>query len=190
MDVYRGTVAKLLDQGDAYPCYCTEEELRQRREAALKRGEPSGYDGKCRDPEVRAAFEAEGRVAAIRFKMPDREHVLHDLVKGEIRWGPGHLRDFVLMRSDGTPVFLLAVAVDDMCVHRFPIANTSSPLRTSRTCVPSSVTILGRRSASSSSARAGVQSSITRPGPGRAGACWKISSRPTRRTFPRRRHRG
>jgi glutamyl-tRNA synthetase len=114
MDVYRGTVARLLDQGDAYPCYCTEEELKQRREAALARGEPSGYDGKCRDPQVRAAFEAEGRVAAIRFKMPDREHVLHDLVKGEIRWGPGHLRDFVLMRSDGTPVFLLAVAVDDM----------------------------------------------------------------------------
>ena len=114
MDVYRGTVAQLLDQGDAYRCYCTEEELKQRREAALRRGEPSGYDGKCRDPEVRAAFEAEGRAAAIRFRMPDREHVLHDLVKGEIRWAPGHLRDFVLMRSDGTPVFLLAVAVDDM----------------------------------------------------------------------------
>ena len=114
MDIYRDTVARLMEQGDAYPCYCTEEELRERREAAKVRGEPSGYDGKCRDPHVRAAFEAEGRPAAIRFLMPDREHVLHDLVKGEVRWAPGHLRDFVLMRSDGTPVFLLAVAVDDM----------------------------------------------------------------------------
>ncbi|HEY8117440.1 MAG TPA: glutamate--tRNA ligase, partial [Actinomycetota bacterium] len=114
MHVYTGTVERLLEQGDAYRCYCTEEELKQRREAAQARGEPSGYDGKCRDPGVRAAFEAEGRPAAIRFEMPEGEHVLHDLVKGEIRWAPGHLRDFVLMRSDGTPVFLLAVAVDDM----------------------------------------------------------------------------
>jgi glutamyl-tRNA synthetase len=114
MNVYTGTVERLLEQGNAYRCYCTEEELRERREAALARGEPSGYDGKCRDPDVRAAFEAKGRPTAIRFEMPDREHVLHDLVKGEVRWAPGHFRDFVLMRSDGTPVFLLAVAVDDM----------------------------------------------------------------------------
>jgi glutamyl-tRNA synthetase len=46
--------------------------------------------------------------------MPEREHVVDDLVKGEVRWGRGQLRDFVLMRSDGTPVFLLAVAVDDL----------------------------------------------------------------------------
>ena len=114
MDVYRETVERLLEQDDAYRCYCTEEELKERRASALARGEPSGYDGKCRDPGVRAAFEAEGRTSVIRFRMPEREHVLKDLVKGEIRWGPGMLRDFVLMRSDGSPVFLLAVAVDDM----------------------------------------------------------------------------
>jgi glutamyl-tRNA synthetase len=114
MDVYREAVERLLKQEDAYPCYCTAGELKERREAAVARGEPSGYDGKCRDRQVRAAFEAEGRRAAIRFKMPEREHVLHDLVKGEVRWAPGHFRDFVLVRSDDTPVFQLAVAVDDM----------------------------------------------------------------------------
>ena len=114
MDVYRAIVERLLEQGDAYRCYCTSEEIKERSDAAQARGEPSGYDGRCRDPEVRAAFEAEGRTAAIRFRMPEREHVLHDLVKGEIRWSPGQLRDFVLMRSDGSPLFLLAVAVDDM----------------------------------------------------------------------------
>jgi glutamyl-tRNA synthetase len=114
MDIYRETTETLLSQGDAYRCYCTEEELRERRAAAQARGEASGYDGRCRDPEVRAAFDREGRPSAIRFKMPEREHVLRDLVKGEVRWAPGQLRDFVLMRSDGTPVFLLAVAVDDM----------------------------------------------------------------------------
>jgi glutamyl-tRNA synthetase len=116
MDLYRDTIERLRTQGDAYPCYCTETELEERRAAAMARGEPPGYDGRCRTltEEQRAAFEAEGRPAAIRFAMPDREHVVHDLVKGEVRWGPGQLRDFVLMRSDGTPVFLLAVAVDDL----------------------------------------------------------------------------
>jgi glutamyl-tRNA synthetase len=119
MEVYRETVERLRGQGDAYPCYCTEAELEQRREAAMARGEPPGYDGRCRtltDAE-RAAYEAEGRPAAIRFVMPEGEHVVQDLVKGEVRWGPGHLRDFVLMRSDGTPVFLLAVAVDDFLME-------------------------------------------------------------------------
>ncbi len=117
MDIYRETTERLLAQGDAYRCYCTADELDERRKAALARGEPPGYDGMCRDPEVRAAFEAEGRPSVIRFVMPDREHVVHDLVKGEVRWGRGQLRDFVLVRSDGTPVFLLAVAVDDLLME-------------------------------------------------------------------------
>ena len=117
LGIYREMTERLLSQGDAYPCYCTEGELEERRAAALARGEAPGYDGKCRDPEVRKAFEAEGRTAAIRFTMPEREHVVHDLVKGEVRWPPGQLRDFVIVRSDGSPVFLLAVAVDDMLME-------------------------------------------------------------------------
>lgn len=117
MEVYREMTERLLSQGDAYRCYCTEGELEERRTAALVRGEPPGYDGTCRDPEVRAAFEAEGRSAVVRFVMPYREHVVRDLVKGEVRWGAGQLRDFVLLRSDGTPVFLLAVAVDDLLMQ-------------------------------------------------------------------------
>ena len=116
MEIYRETVERLRTQGDAYACYCTESELEQRRTAAMARGEPPGYDGRCRTltERERAEFEAEGRPAAIRFAMPEAEHVVHDLVKGEVRWASGQLRDFVLMRSDGTPVFLLAVAVDDL----------------------------------------------------------------------------
>lgn len=116
MDTYREMAHRLLAQGDAYRCYCTEEELEERRREALARGEAPGYDGRCRTltGAERAAFEAGGRPSALRFHMPEREHVVHDLVKGEVRWAPGELRDFVLMRSDGSPVFLLAVAVDDM----------------------------------------------------------------------------
>jgi glutamyl-tRNA synthetase len=119
LDVYREMAARLLESGHAYPCYCTEAELQERRKAAMERGEPPGYDGRCRTltSEERAAFEAEGRPAAIRFVMPEREWVVQDLVKGEVRFAPGQLRDFVLVRSDGSPVFLLAVAVDDMLME-------------------------------------------------------------------------
>lgn len=115
MDVYRETTRRLLTQDDAYPCYCTDEELDERRKAALARGQTPGND-RCRDITAaeRAAFEAEGRPHAVRFRMPEREWVTQDLVKGEVRWAPGYLKDFVLLRSDGSPVFLLAVAVDDM----------------------------------------------------------------------------
>ncbi|HZD17305.1 MAG TPA: glutamate--tRNA ligase [Actinomycetota bacterium] len=116
MAIYARSVERLLAQADAYRCYCTEEELEERRKAAIARGEPPGYDGRCRNltEAERAAFETEGRPSAIRFAMPEREHVVQDLVKGEVRWAPGQLRDFVLMRADGSPLFLLAVAVDDL----------------------------------------------------------------------------
>ena len=108
---------RLLAQGDAYRCYCTAEELEERRKAAMARGEAPGYDGRCRDAHRRGARRATrpaGRSVGRAFRMPDREWVVDDIVKGEVRFAPGQLRDFVLMRSDGSPVFLLAVAVDDL----------------------------------------------------------------------------
>ena len=116
MDVYRETTERLLAQGDAYRCYCTEGELEERRRAALARKEAWRYDGRCRDltDPQRAAFEAEGRSHVVRFRMPEREWVTRDLVKGEVRWKPGDLADFVVVRADGSPLFLLAVAVDDL----------------------------------------------------------------------------
>jgi glutamyl-tRNA synthetase len=119
LDTYRDSTSRLVESGHAYRCWCTAEELEERRTAALARGEPPGYDGRCRSlsDEQLAAYEAEGRPFAIRFHMPEREWVIDDLVKGEVRWAPGELRDFVIVRSDGSPVFLLAVAVDDMLME-------------------------------------------------------------------------
>jgi glutamyl-tRNA synthetase len=116
--IYAEAVARLLEEKHAYRCYCTPEELEERRGTARARGQAPGYDGRCRsltEQEI-AAFEAEGRVPVVRFRMPDDEQIVQDLVKGEVRWGPGELRDFVIVRTDGTPVFLLAVAVDDLAM--------------------------------------------------------------------------
>jgi glutamyl-tRNA synthetase len=117
--IYQAHVVELLAGGHAYRCYCTPAELEERSAAARERGEAPGYDGRCRDltDAERAAHEEAGRVPTIRFRMPDREWVLHDLVKGEVRWAEGQLKDFVLQRADGSPLFLLAVAVDDMLMR-------------------------------------------------------------------------
>jgi glutamyl-tRNA synthetase len=116
--IYDEASIRLLEDGVAYRCFCTSEELEERRRAAVARGEPPGYDGRCRrlSEDERARYEAEGRSFAIRFAMPEREWVVDDLVKGEVRFQPSALRDFVVVRSDGSPTFLLAVAVDDMAM--------------------------------------------------------------------------
>jgi glutamyl-tRNA synthetase len=140
LDIYRSMVERLRGSGDAFPCYCTKEELAARDEQQRARGEPTGYDGHCRDlsDAERAAFEAEGRVPAIRFRMPQREWVLQDVVKGEVRWAPGQLRDFVLMRADGSPLFLLAVAVDDMLMGVTHVVRGDDLL----TAAPSNVAVI------------------------------------------------
>jgi glutamyl-tRNA synthetase len=115
-EIYAERVRQLLEQGDAYPCYCTPEDLEERRRAAQAAGEPPGYDGRCRSLSdvQRSDREARGLPSVIRFAMPERDWIVHDLVKGDVHFAAGALRDFVLVRSDDSPVFLLAVAVDDL----------------------------------------------------------------------------
>jgi len=118
-NVYEDVVEKLLKDERAYFCYCTPEELEDRRRAALKRGETPGYDGRCRNltPAERRAFEVEGRPRAVRFAMPGTDIVVHDLIRGDAHFPGNDLRDFVIMRSDGTPTYLLAAAVDDVLME-------------------------------------------------------------------------
>jgi glutamyl-tRNA synthetase len=114
--VYEEATERFLSEDRAYFCYCTPEELEDRRRAARKRGETPGYDGRCRNlsPQERRAFEAEGRPRAVRFAMPDVDITVHDLIRGDAHFPASDLRDFVIMRSDGTPTYLLAAAVDDV----------------------------------------------------------------------------
>jgi glutamyl-tRNA synthetase len=116
LDLYRRTVDQLLAQGDAYPCYCTPEELEQRRREAQSEGGASGYDRRCRDLSGADGeqLEAEGRPKAIRFAMPLEGSIgWDDLVRGEIEFQNQELEDFVMVKSDGFPSYLLACPVDD-----------------------------------------------------------------------------
>ncbi|HEV8683291.1 MAG TPA: glutamate--tRNA ligase [Actinomycetota bacterium] len=115
LDLYRRITEELAERASAYPCYCTPEELAERRKQALALGEPPGYDGRCRNlsDDERRAFEAEGRPKAWRFAAPGRDITVPDLVHGEATFPASDIKDFVILRSDGTPTYLLAAAVDD-----------------------------------------------------------------------------
>ncbi|HEX2031426.1 MAG TPA: glutamate--tRNA ligase [Actinomycetota bacterium] len=115
LSLYRDTVERLAGDERAYRCYCTPEELEERRRQALARGEPPRYDQRCRglSEEQRKAREAEGRSFAWRFATPGRDVTVHDLVRGEATFPASDIEDFVILRSNGFPTYLLAAAVDD-----------------------------------------------------------------------------
>ncbi|MCX5203982.1 glutamate--tRNA ligase [Streptomyces sp. NBC_00237] len=115
MDLYKDVAEKLLAAGHAYHCYCTTEELDARRDAARAAGKPSGYDGHCRDltAEQVAAYEAEGRPAIVRFRMPDEAITFTDLVRGEITVQPENVPDYGIVRANGAPLYTLVNPVDD-----------------------------------------------------------------------------
>ncbi len=109
-DRYKDIIQQLLDQGDAYYCTCTREELDQLREQQKASKEKPRYNGKCRG----AAHTSEQQ-AVIRFKNPlDGDVLIQDLVKGEIVVANQELDDLIIARSDGSPTYNLTVVVDDM----------------------------------------------------------------------------
>ncbi|MBT5654788.1 MAG: glutamate--tRNA ligase, partial [Alphaproteobacteria bacterium] len=103
---------KLLDEGKAYYCYATPEELDEMREQAKKEKRPMRYDGRWRDRDPKEA--PKGVDPVIRLKVDQSgETVIQDLVQGEVKVSNVELDDMVLVRSDGTPTYMLAVVVDD-----------------------------------------------------------------------------
>ena len=103
---------QLVEQGKAYYCYCTPEGLEAMREEAKARGESPKYNGMWRDRDSSAA--PKGVSPVIRLKAPlDGETILHDIVQGDVIVANSQLDDVILVRSDGTPTFMLSVVVDD-----------------------------------------------------------------------------
>jgi glutamyl-tRNA synthetase len=122
LPIYREVTEQLLAEDRAYPCFCTPEELEERRKAALARGERPSYDGRCRkrSPEERERLEAEGKPYAVRFATPGHDVTVTDLIRGRATVRAAEIEDFVILRSNGRPTYLLAAAVDD---HRMELTH-------------------------------------------------------------------
>jgi nondiscriminating glutamyl-tRNA synthetase len=115
MEMYKEYVDKLIKEGLAYYCYCTPEELAERREKAKKEKKDLRYDRRCLHltENEKKKFEEQNRKKAVRFLVPKGETCFDDIVHGEIKKENSEIEDFVIMKSDGTPTYNLAVVVDD-----------------------------------------------------------------------------
>ena len=120
LDIYKKYTEKLLTEGKAYYCYCTDEELEEERQALIKEGKMPRYMGKCRNltPEQIAAYEAEGRKPTVRFRVPaDQQILVRDMVRGDVVFDSNNIGDFVIVKSDGIPTYNYAVVIDDALMH-------------------------------------------------------------------------
>jgi glutamyl-tRNA synthetase len=116
LTLYNAAAKKLIEEGHAYNCYCSQERLEAMRQLQTQRKLPPGYDRHCRnlDPKERSQKEAEGVVPVVRFKMPlTGQTTVHDLIWGDVTFENRLLDDFVLLKSDGFPTYHLANIVDD-----------------------------------------------------------------------------
>ena len=114
-DLYRSAVDTLLESGAAYRCFCTKEELEEESERQRREKLPYKYSGKCRNltpEEIRQKLD-DGLESTVRFRVPDGETRFEDYLHGETVFDNGEFGDFIIARADGSPIYLLSVAVDD-----------------------------------------------------------------------------
>eukprot|EP01035_Chromulina_nebulosa_P031108 gene31108-41442_t len=116
-DIYKAAAEKLIEKGLAYRCFCSEEELEEKRLAAEAKGIDAKYDGTWRDAdpaEVQRRID-NGESYTVRFRVPDNKVVfIDDCVRGRVTWdASASLGDFIILRSSGMPVYNFCVSVDD-----------------------------------------------------------------------------
>ncbi|KAG6548554.1 hypothetical protein Mapa_010042 [Marchantia paleacea] len=119
-EIYQQYVEKLLKSGNVYRCFCSDEELEAMREEAKAKNLPPRYMGKwasASDAEV--VFElSKGTPFTYRFRVPQEGNItINDLIRGEVSWSQDTLGDFVVLRSNGQPVYNFCVAVDDATMN-------------------------------------------------------------------------
>eukprot|EP00594_Rhizosolenia_setigera_P013839 CAMPEP_0178955550 /NCGR_PEP_ID=MMETSP0789-20121207/9670_1 /TAXON_ID=3005 /ORGANISM="Rhizosolenia setigera, Strain CCMP 1694" /LENGTH=878 /DNA_ID=CAMNT_0020637199 /DNA_START=276 /DNA_END=2912 /DNA_ORIENTATION=- len=116
-ELYSAVAQQLLEEGKAYRCFCTKEELEEMKQKQEAEGIPPRYDGTWRDadPELVQKYLDEGREFTVRFKVPPGSRVvIEDIVRGTVSWdAESTVGDFILLRSTGVPVYNFCVAVDD-----------------------------------------------------------------------------
>jgi glutamyl/glutaminyl-tRNA synthetase len=113
-DLFKAAANKLLDNQQAYRCFCTEAELDVKAQAAKAANKPPHYDGTC-IPITRAdsdAMAAANKPFAIRMKAPFKDYICKDLLRGDVSFKAGMVGDFIVLRSNGMPVYNFSVVVD------------------------------------------------------------------------------
>ena len=114
MDFYKRTLDQLLDVGYAYPCFCSEEELEHKRSITIAKGRPYRYDRAClADCEGARKRMEQGEPCAIRFKMPDEDIIVNDLIRGKTVFARAEHSDLIIRRSDGSFTYNFTCVVDD-----------------------------------------------------------------------------
>ena len=120
LNTYRAYTEQLLAEGKAYHCYCSEDELEAARQEQHGRGETPRYNGRCRqltETEI-AQFVQEGRRPTVRFHvLENKQIVFKDMVRDTISFDSNGVGDFVIVKSDGIPVYNYAVVIDDALMH-------------------------------------------------------------------------
>ena len=119
LERHRADAQRMLDNGTAYRCFCTQAELAERRAAAEANGESFKYDRRCdRLPADEIARRvAEGVPFTVRFRVPDGSTSWNDIVHDEIEFPNKDIEDFIVLRTDGTPIYNLAVVSDDIAME-------------------------------------------------------------------------
>ena len=119
MEIYADIANQLLAGGHAYHCYCSPEELEERREKARAESKTPGYDGACRNlSEAQISqYKSEGRAPVVRMRMPDTDWTWNDLVRGEVTFAAEHVPDYVIVRATGEPLYTLVNPVDDVLME-------------------------------------------------------------------------
>ena len=119
LDIYKKYSNQFINDGFAYHCYCSATELEAEREAQKAANQAPGYSGKCRNISETdlAHYKSEGRQPVVRMRMPEGTTTFNDAIRGEVTFDHKFVPDFVLVRADGSPLYTLAVAVDDVLMN-------------------------------------------------------------------------
>jgi glutamyl-tRNA synthetase len=114
LEIYKKAALKLVEQGDAYICTCTKDELDQMRKDQIAKGLPPKYSGKCRNSQLMIRNSKIPEGAVIRMKIPENEKVsFDDIVRGHVEFDTSTIDDQVILKSDGYPTYHLAHVIDD-----------------------------------------------------------------------------